>query len=112
MSDRNITFVKKILADGQACGKCRDVEERLTAGDHWSAIDRVVIADERDPNSEGMVLAAQLGVERAPFFVVETPEKTVTYTVFLKFVRDVLGSATQTDDVQLILAANPDLDLL
>jgi hypothetical protein len=112
MSDRKITFVKKILADGRPCGKCRDVEERLTAGNHWPAIDRVVVADERDVNSEGMRLAADLGVDRAPFFVVENPTKTITYTVFLKFVRDVLGASTQTDDAQLLLAANPDLDLL
>jgi len=112
MAGRKITFVKKILASGEPCGKCRDVEERLTAGDHWRAIDRVVVADERDPQSEGMRLATEFGVERAPFFVVETPSKTVTYTVFLKFVKDVLEAATQTDDAQLLLAANPELDLL
>ena len=112
MSDRKITFVKKILADGQPCGKCRDVEERLTTGNHWSAIDRVLIADERDPKSEGMLLGVELGVDHAPFFVVETPTKIVTYTVFLKFVRDVLNASTQTDEAQLLLAANPDLDLI
>ncbi|HTO58509.1 MAG TPA: hypothetical protein VMJ74_11975 [Pseudomonadales bacterium] len=112
MADRKITFVKKILATGEPCGKCRDVEARLTAGNHWHSIDRVVVADERDPQSEGMRLAAELGVERAPFFVVETPGKTVTYTVFLKFVKDVLDAASQTDDAQLLLAANPELDLL
>ena len=112
MSDRHITFVKKILASGEPCGKCRDVEERLTAGQHWPAIDRVVVADERDPESEGMRLAAELGVDRAPFFIVRTPAKTATYTVFLKFVKEVLGAATQNDDAQLVLAANPGLDLL
>jgi hypothetical protein len=112
MAARSITFVKKILASGEPCGKCRDVEERLTAGNHWSAIDRVVVADERDANSEGMQLAARLGVERAPFFVVETGTKTVTYTVFLKFVKEVLGAANETDHAQLLLAANPDLDLI
>ena len=112
MAKRTITFVKKILATGEPCGKCRDVEERLSAGDHWPAIDRVVVADERDENSEGMRLATQLGVARAPFFVVETGSKTVTYTVFLKFVKEVLAEATETDDAQLLLAANPDLDLI
>src|SRR5215471_901442 len=112
MSQRKITFVKKILASGEPCGKCRDVEERLAAGHHWGAIDRVVVADERDPQSEGMRLAAELGVERAPFFIVETPARTLTYTVFLKFVKEVLGASTQTDDAQLLLAANPGLDLL
>ncbi len=112
MAGRSITFVKKILVTGEPCGKCRDVEERLTAGNHWEAIDHVVVADERDPNSEGMRLAAQLGVERAPFFVVQTGAKTVTYTVFLKFVKEVLGAASETDSAQLLLAENPGLDLI
>ena len=112
MKDRQITFVKKILADGQACGKCQDVEERLTDGGYWSAIDRVVVADERDADSQGMQLAAALGVERAPFFVVENSGKTVVYTVFLKFVKEVLGHASDALDAQLLLAANPDLDLI
>lgn len=112
MTDRSITFVKKILATGEPCGKCRDVEERLTAGGHWPSIDRVVVADERDPNSEGMRLAVELDVERAPFFVVQTATKTVTYTVFLKFVKEVLGAASETDQAQLLLAENPGLDLI
>ena len=112
MGARKITFVKKILADGQPCRKCRDVEERLTAADHWSAIDRIVIADERDPESEGMRLAARLGVDRAPFFVVESAAQTVTYTVYLKFVKEILAASTQTDEAQLLLHAHPDLDYL
>jgi hypothetical protein len=112
MTVRQITFVKKILADGQPCGKCRDVEERLTEGDHWHAIDRVVVADERDPNSAGMQLAASLGVERAPFFVVENGGEPVVYTVFLKFVKEVLGRSNETADAQLLLASHPDLDLI
>jgi hypothetical protein len=112
MSSRKITFVKKVLADGKPCGKCRDVETRLTEGQYWPAIERVVVADERDPNSEGMRLAAQLGVDRAPFFVIETEGKTVIYTVFLKFLKEILNAADQTDDAQLLLAANPDLDLI
>ncbi len=112
MSTRKITFVKKILASGEPCGKCRDVEARLSAGNYWNAIDRVVIADERDPESEGMRLAATLGVDRAPFFVVETATNTAIYTVFLRFMKDVLGSTTPTDDAQLLLASNPELDLL
>ena len=112
MTPRKITFVKKILADGKPCRKCRDVEDRLTAGNHWSAIDRVVVADERDPNSQGMQMAAALGVDRAPFFVVENSGKTVVYTVFLKFVKDVLGHSNAAGDAELLLASNPDLDFL
>jgi hypothetical protein len=109
---RKISFVKKILADGQACGKCRDVEQRLTDGDHWHAIDRVIVADERDPNSAGIQLGAELGAERAPFFVVEYGDKTVVYTVFLKFIKEVIGHSNETADAQLLLASHPDLDLI
>src|SRR5262245_22119237 len=112
MTVPQITFVKKILADGQPCGKCRDVEERLTEGDHWQAIDCVVVADERDSQSPGMQLATRLGVDRAPFFVVEYGDKTVVYTVFLKFVKEVLGRSNDNADAELLLASNPDLDLI
>lgn len=112
MTHRTVTFVKKILANGQPCGKCRDVEERLTAGNHWPQINRVVVADERDQCSEGMRLAAALEVDRAPFFIVETPTQTVTYTVFLKFAKEVLLATTGTDDAQLLLAEHPNLDLI
>ena len=107
-----ITFVKKILASGEACQKCRDVEARLTDGGHWHAIDRVVIADERDPDSEGMQLAMQLGVERAPFFVVERDGTTTVYTVYLKFLKDVLHKATRHESNEAVLRAHPELDLL
>lgn len=112
MTRRKITFVKKVLADGQPCGKCADVEARLTAGDHWGAIDRLVVADERDPSSEGMRLAAELSVERAPFFVVENSVNTTVYTVYLKFAKEILGASNDATDAELLLHANPDLDLL
>jgi hypothetical protein len=107
-----ITFVKKILASGETCQKCRDVEARLTDGGHWTAIDRVVVADERDPDSEGMRLAARLGVNRAPFFVVESPDKTTVYTVYLKFLKDVLQRATRAEADEAVLRVHPELDYL
>ena len=107
-----ITFVKKILASGDTCQKCRDVEARLSDGGHWSAIDRVVVADERDADSEGMRLAMRLGVERAPFFVVERDGETTVYTVYLKFLKDVLQQATRTEANEAMLRSHPELDLL
>lgn len=108
-----VTFVKKVLADGSPCRKCADVEARLDAGNHWPAIDRTVIADERDAASEGMQIAARLGVERAPFFVVENSGETIVYTVFFKFLKEVLGAPTSAaEDAQAVLRANPELDLL
>ena len=112
MTPRRITFVKKVLADGSPCGKCRDVETRLASGNHFANIDRIIVADERDPDSAGMRLAASLKVDKAPFFVVETDDKTVVYTVFLKFLKEVLQASDATDDAQLLLANNPELDLL
>jgi len=68
-----ITLVKKIKADGTACAKCAE------------------IADERDPASEGMRLAARYHVERAPFFIVERAgEPAQIYTVYLRLLREVL----------------------
>jgi hypothetical protein len=107
-----ITFVKKILADGQPCGKCLDVEQRLDRDGVRARIDRVLIADARDPTSPGMALAAELGVSRAPFFVVETPDRTTIYTVYLKFLREEIHPPAIVDPVaesRELLAAHPDL---
>jgi len=107
-----ITFVKKILASGEPCPKCRDVEARLDAGGHWPAIDRIAVADERDPTSDGLVLAARYGVERAPFFIVEKDNKTIIYTIYLKFEKEVLGRSSAAADAQALLQSHPELDLL
>ena len=86
-----VTFVKKILADGSPCKKCADVITKLETSDQMQYIDKVIIADERDKNSEGMQLAAKYDVKRAPFFIVErqgqTPE---VYTIYFKFVKEVI----------------------
>jgi hypothetical protein len=107
-----VTFVKKILADGRPCAKCADVEKRLEAGGHWGAIDRIVVADERDPHSEGMRLAATHGVTRAPFFVVEKEEKTIVYTVYLKFLKEQLHATSAAESDEAVLRSHPELDLL
>lgn len=108
-----ITFVKKILADGSPCPKCADVSARLEKTGQMKAIDRVVIADERDPASEGMVIAAQHDVTRAPFFVVEENDETRVYTVYFKFVKAELGgAASPQEEARELLNDNPDLDYL
>lgn len=119
----HITFVKKILADGQPCPKCIDVERRLADSGLRGHIDEVVIADERDADSPGMALAKRHDVALAPFFLVrdETGETTV-YTVYLKFVREVFGgeaagrgtsrASRAHEEAEDILRANPDLDLI
>ncbi len=109
-----ITFVKKIKADGSLCQKCNDVMEKLEESGNINKIDEILIADERDPSSPGMQLANQLGVERAPFFVVQRDRQTPeVHTVYFKFVKDVLDQETsEKDAAQEILNDNPDLDFL
>ena len=109
----HITFVKKILASGEPCQKCLDVEERLNATGQMEKIDEILIADERDANSAGMLLAAELQVPRAPFFVVEENNKKQVYTVYFKFAKEVFGQkGKKADEAKEILNDNPDLDYI
>ncbi len=80
----HITFVKKILDDGQLCKKCREVHERLESDGVMPLINEVVIADSRDAESAGMKLARQYQVERAPFFIVEQEKKQLVFDVYFK----------------------------
>jgi predicted DsbA family dithiol-disulfide isomerase len=109
-----ITFVKKILSDGSPCAKCADVLEKLEASGQMSRIDAVITADERDPTTEGMQIAKRYNVDRAPFFVVENEGKPVQiYTVYLKFVKEVLQEKTsERDELKEIMQNNSDLDFL
>lgn len=108
-----ITFVKKIKADGYACRKCAEVQQRLENDGYINKIDQTIIADERDTNSEGMLLAKQYNVSQAPFFLIEQEGKeTEIYTVYFKFVNDVLkGSSSEAGAAKDILDSN-DLDFL
>jgi len=108
-----ITLVKKILADGSPCKKCADVIEKLESSGHMSRIDEVLVADERDAESAGMKLAKELDVERAPFFIVEENGETEVYTVYMKFLKDVLEQKTEeADELKEIMDNNQDLDFL
>lgn len=110
-----ITFVKKILADGSPCQKCADVMEKLETSGQMARIDEVLVADERDPDSVGMQVARQYQVDRAPFFVVEEDGKApVIYTVYFKFVKEVLDQkpANDVDELKEIMQDNSDLDFL
>lgn len=89
-----ITMVKKIKADGSPCRKCAEVEQRLNDNGQMDKIDAIIIADERDSDSEGMRLARQYQVERAPFFIVERDgQETEIYTVYFKLVKEVLETS-------------------
>ncbi|WP_370978819.1 hypothetical protein [Agaribacterium sp. ZY112] len=107
-----ITLVKKILADGSPCKKCGDVLNKLETSGQMQRIDEVLVADERDPDSAGMKLAKELDVDRAPFFVVENGDSTEVYTVYMKFVKDVLNQKTEEADELKEIMDNNDLDFL
>ncbi|TVZ38996.1 hypothetical protein P886_3383 [Alteromonadaceae bacterium 2753L.S.0a.02] len=109
-----ITLVKKILADGTPCKKCADVIDKLESSGQMAQIDAVLVADERDPSSEGMVLAKKLDVDRAPFFIVEQDgAEPQVYTVYMKFVKEVLDQKTsEREELKEIMENNDDLDFL
>ncbi len=76
-------------------------------------IDKILIADERDPDSPGALLAKKLSVDRAPFFVVENDGEQTVYTVYFKFLKEVLEvDVASAQAAQEILQDNPDLDFL
>ena len=82
----HITFVKKILENGELCPKCGDVFKRLKAEGLIDRIDHIAIADMRDADSEGVRIAKEHGVERAPFFLVEDSVGDIAvFDVYFKF---------------------------
>lgn len=108
-----ITLVKKILTDGSPCKKCADVLEKLESSGHMARIDDVLVADERDPNSAGIAIAKQYDVDRAPFFVVEREDQDAEiYTVYMKFLKEVLEQKTRETDELKEIMDNQDLDFL
>jgi len=109
-----IIYVKKIKADGSPCKKCAEVTERLEKADQMQFINEILIADERDDSSAGMMLAKELSVDRAPFFVVEKADGTKSvYTVYFKFVKEVLNQqGNEKEELKDILDQNDDLDYI
>lgn len=86
-----VTFVKKLLANGQFCAKCIDVQQKLEESGNLAFIDEVVIADETNPQSVGMKLAEEYDVNYAPFFIVKQEgREPQVYTVYFKLVKEVL----------------------
>ncbi len=110
----NITMVKKIMKDGSPCRKCADVLRQLEENGFLDRIDQIVVADERDPDSEGMLLARKYKVDQAPFFVVEEDgQATKIYTVYFKFVKEILSEEiSEQQEIKDIMDQNPDLDYL
>ena len=107
-------MVKKIKADGSPCRKCAEVETRLREAGLEHRLDRVIIADERDSDSEGMRLARRHGVELAPFFIVREDDGSERiYTVYFRLLREVLQKpASEAEEIADIMDSNPDLDFI
>lgn len=95
----HITMVKKKLQDGSDCRKCAEATERLRSRGLWDRVDEVVWAREGDPTSPGMLLAARLGVDRAPFFVVRDEGGETVYTSVLRLIQDRFGAETSPRDI-------------
>ena len=109
-----ITMVKKIMMDGSPCRKCAEVLSQLEDNKLLDRIDQIVIADERDPDSEGMLLAKKHNVSLAPFFIVEEAgQPAMIYTVYFKFVKEVLsGGVSEQQEIKELMEQNPDIDYL
>ncbi len=91
-------MVKKRLLSGEPCKKCAQAQEMLQNRGYWERIDRVVWAEEGNPESEGMRLGKEHGVDLAPFFIVEEdygPPKV--YTSVIKFTKEQFGQAKAAD---------------
>jgi phosphoadenosine phosphosulfate reductase len=84
---RTLIMVKKRLANGAPCPKCVQAQELLDRRGLSDRIDRVVWALEGDPDSEGMRLAVEHGVDNAPFFLASDGSDTRVYTSVVAFVK-------------------------
>jgi len=91
----HVTMVKKLLEGGRACDKCVHAEQLLKDRGLWANIHQVVWAIDGDPQSPGMVIAAQKGVKAAPFFIVRDDSGSErVYESVLKFIRDCFAQVT------------------
>ena len=84
----HVIFVKKVLANGELCQKCIEVSERLEKDGTLNLINYIAIAEEANPDSEGMQLAKKYKVERAPFFIVEEENgEILVFDIYFRFKR-------------------------
>ena len=102
----HVTMVKKRLADGSECRKCIEATDCLKSRGLWDRIDDIVWAQEGDAASLGMKLGGDLGVDRAPFWVVRDGTGEAIYTSVLQLVRERLGQTVSVE--QQVAAIDPD----
>ena len=111
---QTIILVKKILTNGLPCKRCAEMLHKLEVSGYIEIINKIVIADERDSNSPGMLLAKKFHVDQAPFFVLEQPSgETLIVTTYSEFLEKAVG---QTVDKKIALQDfyrnNNELDFL
>ena len=70
----DIIMVKKRLADGSECRKCRQMTDLLQQRGVWDRITRVVWAEEGSASSEGSQLASRHGLDTAPFYIIRADD--------------------------------------
>ncbi|MEW6357381.1 MAG: hypothetical protein AB1696_13710 [Planctomycetota bacterium] len=83
-----IIMVKRQNPDGSECNKCKQATRILQEKGLWDKISRVVYAIPGDNNSEGVKLAKEYNMKKAPFFIVKGECEMKTYASILKFVKD------------------------
>ncbi|MGV0005456.1 MAG: hypothetical protein ACNYPG_02315 [Candidatus Porifericomitaceae bacterium WSBS_2022_MAG_OTU9] len=110
----SIVMVKKIMADGSPCRKCAAVEQRINDGGYSANINETIIADERDPESAGMKLAAEHGIDLAPFFIIYGDNGDIQiYESWLRLEKEVLrGKVDERDEAMELIDQHSDLSLL
>jgi hypothetical protein len=109
----NIVMVQKIKLNGERCHQSERVFRDLEKRNLLDRIDRIAIADERDPSSIGYALAAQHQVDKAPFFVVTSNGSTLVYSAYQRFLEEVLHQVPdEADEIAEIMSQNPDLEFI
>ncbi len=111
---QTITLVKKILTNGLPCKRCAEMLHKLEASGHIGIINSIVIADERDSNSPGMLLAKKFNVDQAPFFILEQQSgETNILTTYSEFLEKAAGQAAdKTTALQDFYKNSNELDFL
>lgn len=95
----HITMVKKRKLDGSDCRKCNQAAAQLESRGLIDRINDVVWAVEGDPESDGMKLGAEHGVDTAPFFLVRDDSgATEVYTSVMRLIKERLGAAVSTSE--------------
>lgn len=110
----HITIIKKTNLNGNDCPKSAKVLKELKDLGLMDQINEIIVADEREPSSEGFALALKHDVEAAPFFIVTDDDgSTRIYKAYHKFIKEIFDrEVSESDEISEIMAQNPDLDFI